>query len=330
MAKSYHDKQIKLFALNSNRELAEKISKETGIPLGVMASRQFSDGEIQINIEESVRGIDVYIIQSTSFPVNNHLMELLIMIDACRRASANSINVVMPYFAYARQDRIAKQREPITAKLVANMLVKAGVNRVLTLDLHASQIQGFFDIPVDNLYTIPLFAEYCFNLGLKGEDIVVVSPKNSGIKRARSLAEYLDSPIAIIDHEEDDSGRQKGYIIGDVEGKTALLIDDILNTGVTFSEASATLKKEGAKDIYAFASHGLFASNAAEKLDASPIKEIIITDSVATKEVIPKNAKYVTASQLIADALIRIHERKPVSPLFAFQKSKKPKNKENT
>ncbi|MET3557256.1 ribose-phosphate pyrophosphokinase [Streptococcus rupicaprae] len=329
MVKPYHDKQVKLFALNSNRELAEKISQDTGIPLGTLASRQFSDGEIQINIEESVRGIDVYIIQSTSFPVNNHLMELLIMIDACRRASANSINIVMPYFGYARQDRIAKQREPITAKLVANMLVKAGVNRVLTLDLHASQIQGFFDIPVDNLYTIPLFAEYCFELGLKGSDVVVVSPKNSGIKRARSLAEYLDSPIAIIDHEEDDAGRQKGYIIGDVEGKIALLIDDILNTGVTFSEASATLKREGATDIYAFASHGLFASHAADKLNQAPIKEIIVTDSVATKEEIPANTKYVTASHLIADALIRIHERKPVSPLFAFQKSKKASHKDS-
>ncbi|MDQ0223547.1 ribose-phosphate diphosphokinase [Streptococcus moroccensis] len=329
MSKSYPDKQIKLFSLNSNRELAEKISKETGIPLGKMSSRQFSDGEIQINIEESVRGIDVYIIQSTSYPVNNHLMELLIMIDACNRASANSINIVMPYFGYARQDRVARSREPITAKLVANMLVKAGVDRVLTLDLHASQIQGFFDIPVDNLYTIPLFAEYCVSLGLKGSDVVVVSPKNSGIKRARSLAEYLDAPIAIIDHEEDDAGRQKGYIIGEVDGKIALLIDDILNTGVTFTEASHTLQREGATEIYAFASHGLFASKAAEKLNAAPIKEIVVTDSVATKEETPNHVKYLSASQLIADALIRIHERKPVSPLFAYQKAKKATNKDN-
>lgn len=183
-----------------------------------------------INIEESVRGDDIYIIQSTSNPVNDHLWELLIMIDACKRASANSVNVVMPYFGYARQDRIAASREPITAKLIANMLVKAGVNRVLTLDLHAVQVQGFFDIPVDNLFTMPLFAEYYNEKGFTGSDVVVVSPKNSGVKRARSLAEYLDAPIAIIDYAQDDSEREEGYIIGEVEGKQQswLMISSIL------------------------------------------------------------------------------------------------------
>ena len=179
--------KLKLFSLSSNPEIAEKIAENTGLPLGKVSSRQFSDGEIMINIEESVRGDDIYIIQSTSNPVNDHLWELLIMIDACKRASANSVNVVMPYFGYARQDRIAASREPITAKLIANMLVKAGVNRVLTLDLHAVQVQGFFDIPVDNLFTIPLFAEYYNEKGLTGADVVVVSPKNSGVKRARIL-----------------------------------------------------------------------------------------------------------------------------------------------
>lgn len=323
MSKPYPDKQIKLFALNSNREIAEKISHETGIPLGNLSSRQFSDGEIQINIEESVRGIDVFIVQSTSFPVNNHLMELLITIDACRRASAHSINIVMPYFGYARQDRTAAPREPITAKLVANMLVEAGVDRVLTLDLHAVQVQGFFDIPVDNLYTIPLFASYYTEQGLDGDSVVVVSPKNSGIKRARSLSEYLGSPIAIIDHEEDDAGRQKGYIIGEVEGKTAILVDDIINTGLTLVEASRALEKAGATAIYAVASHGLFASNAAAKLNQAPIKEILVTDSVDTKEETPKSIKYITASRLIADAIIRIHEGRPLSPLFAYQKAQK-------
>ena len=211
--------QLKLFSLSSNPEIAEKIAKATGLPLGKVSSRQFSDGEIMINIEESVRGDDIYIIQSTSNPVNDHLWELLIMIDACKRASANSVNVVMPYFGYARQDRIAASREPITAKLIANMLVKAGVNRVLTLDLHAVQVQGFFDIPVDNLFTMPLFAEYYNEKGFTGSDVVVVSPKNSGVKRARSLAEYLDAPIAIIDYAQDDSEREEGYIIGEVEGK---------------------------------------------------------------------------------------------------------------
>lgn len=311
---------MKLFALNSNQEIAQKISEVAGIPLGKLSSRQFSDGEIQINIEESVRGYDIYIIQSTSFPVNNHLMELLIMVDACQRASAHTVNVVLPYFGYARQDRTAAPREPITAKLVANMLVKAGVDRVVTLDLHAVQVQGFFDIPVDNLFTIPLFADHYIKQGLTGSDVVVVSPKNSGVKRARNLAEYLDAPIAIIDYAQDDASRDEGYIIGDVKGKKAILIDDILNTGKTFSEAAKIVQRDGATEIYAVSSHGLFVKGAAELLDQAPIKEILVTDSVATKEQKPKNVKYITASELIGDALVRIQERKPVSPLFAYHK----------
>ena len=309
-------KNMKLFALSSNQEIAQRIADAAGVPLGKVSSRQFSDGEIQVNIEESVRGYDVYIIQSTSYPVNNHLMELLIMVDACVRASANTINVVLPYFGYARQDRIASSREPLTAKLVANMLVKAGVSRVLTLDLHAVQVQGFFDIPVDNLYTIPLFAKHYCDKGLTGSDVVVVSPKNSGVKRARSLAEYLDAPIAIIDYAQDDSERSQGYIIGDVEGKKAILIDDILNTGRTFSEAAKILERDGATEIYAVSSHGLFVNGAAELLDATNIKEILVTDSVLTESRKPKNVQYITASELIGDAMVRIHERKPVSPLF--------------
>mgnify|MGYP000872642100 FL=1 len=311
---------MKLFALNSNQEIAQKISEVAGIPLGKLSSRQFSDGEIQVNIEESVRGYDIYIIQSTSFPVNNHLMELLIMVDACQRASAHTVNVVLPYFGYARQDRTAAPREPITAKLVANMLVKAGVDRVVTLDLHAVQVQGFFDIPVDNLFTIPLFADHYIKQGLTGSDVVVVSPKNSGVKRARNLAEYLDAPIAIIDYAQDDASRDQGYIIGDVKGKKAILIDDILNTGKTFSEAAKIVQRDGATEIYAVSSHGLFVKGAAELLDQAPIKEILVTDSVATKEQKPKNVKYITASELIGDALVRIQERKPVSPLFAYHK----------
>jgi len=313
-------KNMKLFSLNSNHAIAEKIAKAAGVPLGKLSSRQFSDGEIQVNIEESVRGFDVFIIQSTSFPVNNHLMELLIMVDACNRASANSVNVVIPYFGYARQDRTAAPREPITAKLVANMLVKAGVNRVLTLDLHAVQVQGFFDIPVDNLYTVPLFAKHYCDKGLTGDDVVVVSPKNSGVKRARSLAEHLDAPIAIIDYAQDDAHRNEGYIIGEVAGKKAILIDDILNTGRTFTEAAKIVDREGATEIYAVSSHGLFVDGAAEKLDTVPIKEILVTDSVDTKEKTPKNIQYITASELIADAIVRIQERKPVSPLFAYNK----------
>ena len=318
MVQPIGDQHIKLFSLNGNQEIAEKIAAAAGLPLGKLSSRQFSDGEIQINIEESVRGVDVYIIQSTSFPVNNHLWELLIMIDACKRASAHSITAVMPYFGYARQDRTASPREPITAKLVANMLVKAGADRILTLDLHASQIQGFFDIPVDNLLTEPLFARYYMDKGLCGDDVVIVSPKNSGIKRARNIAEFLNSPIAIIDYAQDDSERAEGYIIGDVAGKTAILVDDILNTGLTFSQASQIVKNGGATEIYAVASHGLFAGQAAQLLDQSPIKEILVTDSVASKETHPKNLAFITASDLIADAIMRIHEGQPLSPLFKF------------
>lgn len=318
MTERYADKQIKLFSLTSNLPIAEKISEASGIPLGKISSRQFSDGEIMINIEETVRGDDIYIVQSTSFPVNDNLWELLIMIDACKRASANSVNVVLPYFGYSRQDRVSKSREPITAKLVANMLTKAGIDRVLTLDLHAVQVQGFFDIPVDNLFTVPLFATHYHQKGLYGEDVVIVSPKNSGIKRARALAELLNSPIAIIDYAEDEAGREEGYIIGEVEGKKAIIIDDILNTGITFAEAAKILDRSGATDIYAVASHGLFAGGAADILDTAPIKEIIITDSVLTENKKPQNLHYLSASQLIADAIIRIHERKPLSPLFEF------------
>ncbi|SUN55285.1 ribose-phosphate pyrophosphokinase [Streptococcus dysgalactiae] len=323
MTERYADKQIKLFSLTSNLPIAEKISKASGIPLGKISSRQFSDGEIMINIEETVRGDDLYIIQSTSFPVNDNLWELLIMIDACKRASANTVNIVLPYFGYSRQDRVAKSRKPITAKLVANMLTKAGIDRVVTLDLHAVQVQGFFDIPVDNLFTVPLFADHYSQLGLAGADTVVVSPKNSGIKRARSLAEYLDSPIAIIDYAEDDSEREEGYVIGDVAGKKAILIDDILNTGKTFAEAAKILERAGATDIYAVASHGLFAGGAADVLETAPIKDIIVTDSVKTKNRVPENVTYLSASDLIAEAIIRIHERKPLSPLFSY----KPKGK---
>lgn len=311
--------QLKLFSLSSNPEIAEKIAEATRLPLGKVSSRQFSDGEIMINIEESVRGDDIYIIQSTNKPVNDYLWELLIMIDACKRASANSVNVVMPYFGYARQDRIAASREPITAKLIANMLVKAGVNRILTLDLHAVQVQGFFDIPVDNLFTMPLFAEYYNEKGFTGSDIVVVSPKNSGVKRARGLAEYLDAPIAIIDYAQDDAEREEGYIIGEVKGKTAIIVDDILNTGKTFAEAAKILERAGVKDIYAVASHGLFGGGAAEILNVAPIKEILVTDSVATKEKVPTNVKYISASKLIANAITRIFERQPLSPLFAYK-----------
>ncbi|MDR1013235.1 MAG: ribose-phosphate diphosphokinase, partial [Lactobacillales bacterium] len=208
-----------LFSLSASSDLARKIANKLNCQLGEISSHKFSDGEIQVNIQESVRGKNIYLIQATNYPVNDHLWELLIAIDAFKRASAKTINIIIPYFGYARSDRKASSREPITAKLVANMLINAGATRLLTVDLHTVQVQGFFDIPEDNLFTIPLFAEYYRKLNLFGDNVVVISPKNSGIKRARSLAKSLDAPIAIIDHEKNDSGRQNGYIIGDVKGK---------------------------------------------------------------------------------------------------------------
>ena len=310
-------KNMKLFSLNSNHSIAEKIAEAAGVPLGKLSSRQFSDGEIQINIEESVRGYDIYIIQSTSFPVNNHLMELLIMVDACKRASANTVNVVMPYFGYARQDRTAAPREPITAKLVANMLVGAGVDRVISLDLHAVQVQGFFDIPVDNLFTIPLFAKHYCNKGLTGEDVVVVSPKNSGVKRARNLAEYLDSPIAIIDYGEDEAGRSEGYIIGDVEGKDVILVDDIVDTAGSLCGGAKALKERGAAKVIAACAHAVLTDPAVERIQNSDISELVITNTIPlpAEKAIDK-IKVLSVAPLLGEAIMRIFHQVSVSKLF--------------
>jgi ribose-phosphate pyrophosphokinase len=306
-----------LFNLSASDDLAAKIAAELDTMLGQVSSRKFSDGEIQVNIQESVRGKNIYLIQATNYPVNDHLWELLIAIDAFKRASAKTINIVMPYFGYARQDRKAAAREPITAKLVANMLVNAGATRILTVDLHTVQVQGFFDIPEDNLFTIPLFTEYYRALGLFGDNVVVISPKNSGIKRARSLAKSLDAPIAIIDHEKNDSGRQNGYIIGDVKGKKVIMVDDIINTGITFYAAGEVLAKSGATEIYACASHGILANNACDLMNLSSIKEVCVTNSVnVLKHCTPKNLKIITCSKLIAQAIKCIHLNQPLSPLF--------------
>lgn len=322
MTHTYKDETLRIFSLNANRPLAEKIAEVIGTELGKSTSRQFSDGEIQVNIDESIRGDHVYLIQSTNLPVNDHLMELLIMIDALKRASAKTINVVLPYYGYARQDRTAKPREPITAKLVANMLEEAGATRVLTLDLHTVQVQGFFDIPVDNLFTMPLFAHHYRDAGLVGEDIVVVSPKNSGVQRARSLSEYLDATLAIIDQEEID-GIRSGYVIGNIEGKTCILVDDILNTGETIVTAAKILEDHGAKRIFACASHGLLAKNAKELLDQSPIEQICVTDSVFLADDHKPNAlNVVSCAELMGEAVKRIHENTPMSPLFRLEKKK--------
>ena len=249
---------LKLFALSSNQELAQRVAQEIGLPLGKSTVRQFSDGEIQVNIEESIRGKHVFILQSTSSPVNDNLMEILIMVDALKRASAESINVVMPYYGYARQDRKARAREPITSKLVANMLEIAGVDRMLTIDLHAAQIQGFFDIPVDHLMGAPLIADYFERRNMTGGDYVVVSPDHGGVSRARKLAEFLKTPIAIIDKRrsvDKMNSSEVMNIIGKVEGKTCILIDDMIDTAGTICHAADALAEAGAVEVYASCTH---------------------------------------------------------------------------
>lgn len=316
--KTYKDTHLKIFSLSSNPDLAQKIAEEVGTELGKLSVSHFSDGEIKVNIEESIRGDHVYIVQSTSAPVNDNLMELMIMVDALRRASAKTINVVIPYYGYARQDRKAQPREPITSKLVANMLQMAGVDRILALDLHAAQIQGFFDIPVDHLLGAPLLANYFIDHGLEGEDVVVVSPDHGGVTRARKLAEFLKSPIAIIDKRRPkDNVAEVMNIIGDVQGKTCILIDDMIDTAGTITLAAQALMDQGAVEVYATCTHPVMSGPAIDRLDQSCIKKVIVTDSIAlpAEKQIDK-IEIVTVSQLIAEAIIRIFENRSVSPLF--------------
>lgn len=318
MSEHYFDPKLKIFALNSNRPLAEKIAKEVGVELGKLSVDQFSDGEIRINIEESIRGDHVYIIQSTSSPVNDNLMEMLIMIDALKRASAKTVNLVIPYYGYARQDRKARSREPITAKLVANMITAAGADRILTLDLHASQIQGFFDMPVDHLLGASLLANYFLNCGLEKEDVVVVSPDHGGVTRARKLAEFLKAPIAIIDKRRPKANvAEVMNIIGNVEGKKCILIDDMIDTAGTITLAATALKEAGAVEVLASCTHPVLSGPAMERLADSPIEKVIVTDSIYLPEEnrIDK-IEEVSVGALIGDAIKRIHENKPVSPLF--------------
>ena len=281
MSEQYGDPRLKIFALNSNKPLAEKIAAEVGVQLGKSSVKRFSDGEIQINIEESIRGDDVYLIQSTSSPVNDNLMELLIMIDALRRASAHTINVVMPYYGYARQDRKARSREPITAKLVVNMLERAGATRVLALDLHAAQIQGFFDIPVDHLVGAPLLADYFLRNHYDGADTVVVSPDHGGVTRARKLAEFLKAPIAIIDKRRPRPNvAEVMNIVGNVTGKQCIIIDDMIDTAGTITLAAQALKDAGATEVLVAATHAIFSGPAVERLTHSAIEKVVVTDSI--------------------------------------------------
>jgi len=316
MTAGYKDQSLKVFSLNSNEPLAQEIAREIGTTLGECTVSTFSDGEVQINIEESIRGCDVYVIQSTSRPVNQHLMELLIMIDALKRASARTVNIVMPYYGYARQDRKARSREPITAKLVANLLEVAGADRVLTLDLHAPQIQGFFDVPIDHLQGVPILSEYFKKKNL--EDIVIVSPDHGGVTRARRMADRLKAPLGIIDKRRPRPNvAEVMNIIGEVEGKTAILIDDIIDTAGTIKIAADALIEKGAKEVYASCTHAVLSGPAIERIQESQIRELVVTNTIQLDE--EKRIEKITelsVAPLIAQAIIRIHELKSVSILF--------------
>jgi ribose-phosphate pyrophosphokinase len=309
-------KSFKMFALNSNRELASELAMLLGCELGKCAVSRFSDGEIQINIEESVRGSEVYIVQSTSQPGNEHIMELLIMIDALKRASAHTINVIMPYYGYARQDRKARSREPITAKLIANLLERAGAHRVITMDLHAPQIQGFFDIPVDQLIGVPILSQYFANKGL--DDIVVVAPDNGGVVRARKMASRLHVPIAFIDKRRPRPNvAEIMNIVGNIEGKNAIIIDDLIDTAGTITLAANGLMEKGAKAVYACCTHPVLSGPAISRIDLSPIKELVVTNTIELPE--EKRISKITSlsvAPLLAEAIDRIHNERSVSPLF--------------
>lgn len=315
-SKNQNGKKIQLFTLNANPDLAKEIADYLEIELGKCTVSTFSDGETQINIEESVRGCDVYIVQSTSQPVNENLMELLILIDAVRRAAASTITIVMPYYGYARQDRKARAREPITSKLVANLLETAGADRVVTLDLHAPQIQGFFDVPIDHLVGVPLLSDYFEKKGL--EDVVVVSPDHGGVVRARRLADRLKTPIGIIDKRRPKPNvAEVMNIVGEVEGKTVIIIDDIIDTAGTMCLAIDALIEKGATEVYAACTHPVLSGPAIERLEKSPLKELVVTNTIQLPE--EKRIGKITqlsVAPLLGDAIKRIHEDKSVSVLF--------------
>jgi ribose-phosphate pyrophosphokinase len=307
---------FKVFAGNSNTKLAEDIANYMGKPLGKSTVTKFSDGEISVSLWEPVRGVDTYIIQSTCDPVNDNLMELLIMIDAARRASAGRINAVIPYYGYARQDRKAKARDPITAKLVANLITTAGADRVVTMDLHASQIQGYFDIPVDHLLGLPILVKYFKSKKIK--DLVVVSPDHGSVTRARNMATPLDVPIAIVDKRRPKANVSEIMnIIGDIQGKNCILMDDMIDTAGTIANAANALVKMGAKDVYACATHGVLSGPAIERVEDCAIKEMILLDTVPIpKEKCIKKIKTLSVAPLFAEAMTNIHTNVSVSKIF--------------
>lgn len=312
-----HGKKIKIFTLNSNIPLAKEIADYIGVELSNCEVTRFADGEVQVNITETVRGHTVFVIQPTSSPVNDHYMELLIMIDALKRASAEEINVVMPYYGYSRQDRKAKSRQPISAKLVADLLQAAGANRVLSLDLHADQIQGFFNIPIDNFFAGPIFAKYIKGLNL--EDVVIVSPDHGGTTRARRLAEAVEAPIAIADKRRPKPNQAEIMnIIGEVKNKNAIIIDDMVDTAGTLTAVANFIKEQGAKTVFACCSHALLSGNAIEKIENSSIDKLICTNSVKLPDDKKNHPKIIQLSvgELLGKGILNIIDDKPVSDLF--------------
>ena len=317
---TFHGKDIKIFSANSNKGVARRIADGLGLPLGKSSVSHFADGEIAVSIQESVRGSDVFIVQSTCAPVNDNIMELLIMIDAMKRASAGRITAVMPYFGYARQDRKAKARDPISAKLVADIITTAGADRVLTMDLHAPQIQGFFNIPVDHLLGVPIITPYFldkFHDGL--EDVVVVSPDLGSVTRARNFATRVNAPIATVDKRRQRANVSEVMnIIGDVADKQVILVDDMIDTAGTLCQAAVALKEQGgAREVYACATHGVLSGPAIQRIQDSPISELVLLDTVPLSEEkqIPK-IKLLEVAPVFAEAIERIYEEKPVSTMF--------------
>lgn len=318
-----HGRNIKVFTGNSHSQLAQDIADILGVPLGKSKVSTFSDGEISVDINETVRGNDVFIVQSTSSPVNNNLMELLIMIDAFKRASAGRITAVMPYYGYARQDRKVKSRDPITAKLVADLLTAAGAHRILTMDLHAAQIQGYFNIPVDHLLGGPILAEHFISKGLADqEDVVVVSPDLGSVTRARKFADNLHAPIAIIDKRRPKANVSEIMnIIGDIEGKRCILIDDMIDTAGTISNAANALRDLGAKNVYACCTHGVLSGPAMDRINNSAIEELVMLNTIALGEDMETaKIRSISVAPLFAEAIKRIYDDQPISKLFEYQK----------
>ncbi len=312
-----HDK-IRIFSGNSNPELAQKICENLGVPLGAARVRRFSDGEVMVEIQENVRGRDVYVIQSTCAPTNDNLMELLVMTDALKRASAATITAVIPYYGYARQDRKAAPRTPITAKLVADLITTAGIDRVVTTDLHAGQIQGFFNIPVDNLYAAPVILNYLKDR-FAGQEVVMVTPDAGGTERARAFAKRLGCTLAVIDKRRTGPNvAEVMHLIGDVRSKIAIILDDMIDTAGTLTQAAKALKENGASHIYACATHGVLSGPAIERINASVIEEVVLTDTIplGAKAEQTTRVRMLSVAELLGEAIRRIHEDESVSSLF--------------